>query len=44
MDCSVLYYPKEVMKHYLNVFFQITNGKPILLRFEGETLHRRAQL
>jgi cilia- and flagella-associated protein 65 len=21
MDCSVLYYPKEVMKHYLNVFF-----------------------
>lgn len=44
VDCSVLYFPKEVTKHYLNVFFQITNGKPLLLRFEGETLHRRAQL
>ena len=44
MDCSVLYYPLEVMKHYLNVFLQITNGKPLLMRFEGETLHRRAQL
>lgn len=42
VDCSVLYYPKEVMKHHLNVFFQISNGKPLLLRFEGETLHRRA--
>lgn len=44
VDCSVLYYPKEVMKHHLNVFFQISNGKPLLLRFEGQTLHRRAQL
>ncbi len=44
VDCSVFYYPKEVMKHHLNVFFQISNGKPLLLRFEGQTLHRRAQL
>jgi len=44
VDCAILYYPKEVMKHHLNVFFQISNGKPLLLRFEGETLHRRAQL
>ena len=43
-DCAVFYYPKEVLKHHLNVFFQITNGKPLLLRFEGETLQRRAQL
>ena len=41
-DLSVFYYPKEVMKHHLNVFFQISNGKPLLLKFEGETLHRRA--
>ncbi len=41
-DCCVYYYPKEVMKHHLNIFFQITNGKPLLLNFEGETLHRRA--
>ena len=44
VDCSVLYYPKTVMKHHLNVFFQISNGKPLLLRFEGQTLQRRAQL
>lgn len=44
MDLNVLYYPKEVRKHHLNIFFQIMNGKPLAIRFEGETLHRRAQL
>jgi len=44
MDLHVLYYPKEVRKHHLGIFFQILNGKPISVHFEGETLHRRAQL
>ena len=44
MDLNVLYYPKEVRKHHLGIFFQILNGKPISIKFEGETLHRRAQL
>lgn len=44
MDLHVLYYPKEVRKHHLNLFFQIMNGKPLAVKFEGETLHRRAQL
>jgi len=44
IDCSIFYYPKEVRSHHLNVFFQISNGKPLLLKFEGQTLHRRAQL
>ena len=44
MDLSVNYFPKEVKKHHLNLFFQIANGKPLAIRFEGETLHRRAQL
>ena len=44
MDLSVNYYPKEVRKHHLNIFFQILNGKPLSICFKGETLHRRAQL
>lgn len=44
MDLSVNYFPKEVRKHHLNLFFQIANGKPLSIKFEGETLHRRAQL
>lgn len=44
MDVSVCYYPKEVKKHHLNIFFQIINGKPLSITFKGETLHRRAQL
>ena len=44
MDLSVNYFPKEVKKHHLNLFFQIANGKPLSIKFEGETLHRRAQL
>lgn len=44
MDLNVLYYPKEVRKHHLGIFFQIMNGKPLSIKFEGETLHRRAQL
>ena len=44
MDLDVKYYPKEVLKHQLNIFFKIVNGKPLRIRFEGETLHRRAQL
>ena len=42
MDLHVLYYPKEVRKHHLGIFFQILNGKPLSIKFEGETLHRRA--
>jgi len=42
MDISVCYYPKEVKKHHLNIFFQIINGKPLSITFKGETLHRRA--
>ena len=42
MDLSVLYYPIEVRKHHLNIFFQISNGKPLAIRFEGETLRSRA--
>lgn len=33
MDVSVLYYPKEVKKHHLNIFFQILNGKPLAIQF-----------
>jgi len=42
MDICVMYYPKEVKKHYLNTIFQIANGKPLAIKFEGQTLHRRA--
>lgn len=44
MDVSVSYFPKEVKKHHLGIFFQILNGKPLAIKFKGETLHRRAQL
>ena len=44
MDVSVMYFPKEVKSHYLNTIFQISNGNPLAIRFEGQTLHRRAQL
>jgi len=44
MDVTVSYYPKEVKLHYLKVFFQIVNGKPLIINLQGETLHRRAQL
>ena len=44
MDISVNYYPKEVKKHHLNIFFQILNGKPLAITFKGETLKSRAQL
>lgn len=44
MDLSVLYYPKDVSKHHLKLFFQILNGKPLIIKFSGETLNRRAQL
>ena len=35
MDLSVMYYPKEVKKHYLNTILQIANGKPLAIKFEG---------
>ncbi len=41
MDIEALYYPKEVGEHYLNIFFQVLNGKPLILRFGGQTLHPR---
>lgn len=31
MDVNVYYYPKEVKLHYLKVFFQILNGKPLII-------------
>lgn len=31
MDVKVYYYPKEVKLHYLKVFFQILNGKPLII-------------
>jgi hypothetical protein len=31
MDVSVYYYPKEVKLHYLKVYFQILNGKPLII-------------
>lgn len=44
MDVTVSYFPREVKLHYLKVFFQIVNGKPLIINLQGETLHRRAQL
>ena len=41
MDIEALYYPKEVGEHYLNIFFQVLNGKPLILKFSGQTLHPR---
>ena len=41
MDIEVFYYPKEVGEHYLNIFFQVLNGKPLIIRFAGQTLHPR---
>lgn len=32
MDLTVMYYPKEVMKHHLNVFFEVRNGKPLIIQ------------
>lgn len=41
MDIEALYYPKEVGEHYLNIFFHVLNGKPLVLRFAGQTLPPR---
>ena len=41
MDIEALYYPKEVGEHYLHIFFQVVNGKPLILRFAGQTLNYR---
>ena len=43
-DLSISYFPRDVCKHHLNTFFQIQNGKPLIVRMEGETLDRRACL
>jgi hypothetical protein len=44
MELNVFYYPKEVKAHHLQSFFQINNGKPLIINLMGETLHRRAYL
>lgn len=44
MELNVYYYPKEVKRHHLKAFLQIMNGKPLIINFSGETLHRRAYL
>ena len=44
MDINVYYYPKEVKCHFLKIFFSILNGKPLIINFSGQTLHRRAHL
>ena len=31
MDLTVMYFPKEVMKHHLNVCFEVKNGKPLII-------------
>jgi hypothetical protein len=43
-DVNVYYVSKEVDFHHLKVFLQISNGKPLILHFKGETLSRRAHL
>jgi len=43
-DVNVYYVSKEVGPHHLKVFLQISNGKPLILNFKGETLSRRANL
>jgi hypothetical protein len=43
-DINVYYVAKEVDFHHLQVFLQISNGKPLILEFKGETLSRRAHL
>jgi len=44
MELNVFYYPKETGRHHLKAFLQIMNGKPLIINFQGETLHRRAYL
>jgi hypothetical protein len=44
IDVNVYYVSKEVDFHHLKVFLQISNGKPLILEFKGETLSRRAHL
>ena len=44
IDVNVYYVSKEVDFHHLKVFLQISNGKPLILHFKGETLSRRAHL
>jgi hypothetical protein len=44
MDLVVMYFPKEVMTHHLNVCLEIKNGKPLIIQLQGETLARRACL
>lgn len=41
MDIEALYYPREVGEHHLSIFFQVLNGKPLVLKFAGRTLHPR---
>ena len=41
IDVEAFYFPKEVGEHYLNICFQVVNGKPLILKFAGQTLHPR---
>lgn len=44
MELNVYYFPMEVRTHKLQGFFQINNGKPLIINLIGETLQRRAYL
>ena len=44
MELSVFYHPREVNKHHLQTFLQISNGKPLIINLMGETLQRRASM
>ena len=33
MELNVYYYPKEVKRHHLKAFLQISNGKPLIINF-----------
>ncbi len=44
MDIEAFYYPKKPGEHYLNIFFQVLNGKPLILRFAGQTLEKGGYL
>ena len=44
MDIEVYYFARQLSEHYLNIMFQVLNGKPVILKFMGETLPKRGHL
>lgn len=42
IDIEAVYCPseKDTGEHHLNIFFQVLNGKPLILRFAGQTLKK----